>query len=142
MGLIFTIIENGIPGWEFTNWNSLAKVAANPIVETWGSEQSFDLIALDNHLHLPPSVYMSPTAPPPIPDQRGYLFKIFGMVITPSSKFRPTFNTTCVLATIVMILVVACLGATIYLLHLKKQAEIKYFINLVQFMKQEAATGA
>ncbi|MCJ1343697.1 hypothetical protein MMC31_001893 [Peltigera leucophlebia] len=50
-------------------------------------------------------------------------------------------NMTFALATIVVI-VVACLGAIIYQLKLKKQAAEKgYFISLVQFLKKGAATS-
>lgn len=63
VGLIFTILEKGIPRSEFTNWNSLAKEAANPIVVTWESEQRFDLIVLDDHLNLPSNVHLDTSRP-------------------------------------------------------------------------------
>lgn len=142
VGLIFTIIEKGIPRWKFTNWNSLAKEAANPIVETWGSEQRYDLIALDDHLHLPSYVTWTPPDLPPELDLRiGYFSWIFTQLIKPFSQLRSIVNNTFAIATIVMILI-ACLGATIHRLHLKKQAEKSYLTSLVQFMNKEAVNVA
>ena len=138
VGFIFTIVQKSIPRWEFTDWNGLAEEAANPIVETWGSEERFDLMVLDDRLHLPPSVIWTPENPS---QHTGYFSWIFTKVITTFSQLRFIMNTTFALATIVVILV-ACLGAIIYRLHLKKQAEKSYFTSLVQFMKNEAANGA
>lgn len=142
VGLIFTIIEKGIPRWEFANWNSLAKEAANPIVEAWGSEQRFDLIVLDDHLHLPSNVTWTPPDLAPELDLRiEYLSWIFTKVIKTFSQLRSIVNNTFAIATIVMILI-ACLGATIHRLHLKKRAEKGYLTSLVQFMNNEAANVA
>lgn len=145
VGLIFTIFEKGIPRWEFANWNSLTKEAANPIVETWGSEQRFDLIVLDDHLHLPSSVTW---APPDLLSELDphieYFSWILNKVITAFFQLRSIVNNTVAIATIVMILVilVACLGATIHRLCLKKQAEKCYLTSLVQFMNKEAVNCA
>ena len=138
VGLIFSIVQKSIPIWEFTDWKSLAEEAANPIVETWGSEERFDLIVLDNCLHLPPSVTWTPQNPP---QHTGYFLWIFTKVITTFSQLRSLMNMTFALTTIVVI-IFACLASIIYRLHLKKQAEKSYFISLVQFMNNEAANGA
>lgn len=136
-GLIFTIFEKGIPRWEFTNWNGLAKEAANPVTETWGSEQRFDLILLDDHLHLPSNVTWIPLDLQPQPDSRiEYFSWIFTKVITTFSQLRFIMSNTLVIATFVMILI-AFLGATIYRLHLKKEAEKGYLTSLVRFRNYE-----
>lgn len=142
VGLIFTIFEKGISRWEFTNWNSLAKEAANPIIETWGSEQRLDLIVLDDHLHLPSNIIWAPPDLLPELDPRiEYFSWIFNKVITAIFQLRSIVNNTFAIATIVMILV-AFLGATIHRLHLKKQAEKCYLTSLFQFMNNERANVA
>lgn len=120
----------------------MAKEAASPIVETWGSEQRYDLILLDDHLHLSSNVTWTPPDLPPELDLRiDYFSWIFTQVIRTFSQLRSIVNNTFAIATIVMILI-ACLGATIRRLHLKKQAEKSYLMSLVQFMNNEALSVA
>lgn len=129
VGLIFTIFEKGVSRWEFTNWNSLTKEAANPIIETWGSEQRFDLIVLDDHLHLPSNIICAPPDLLPELDPRiEYFSWIFNKVITAIFQLRSIVNNTFAIATIVMILV-AFLGATIHRLHLKNVTSRACFIS-------------
>lgn len=85
--------------------------------------------------------WIPPDLLPEIDPHIEYFSWIFNQVITAFSKLRFIMNNTFAIATFVMMLI-ACLGATIYRLHLKNQAPKGYLTSLAQFRNYETVNVA